>query len=101
MCPSGQENVQFLTSGESRWQVGRKSGCNIPVGWARAQDEPEQRIYCNRAVHAFNIPVSEAKDGAEFAPDASVRLKAEYFERTDGRGRGDDRGECSAGVLFP
>jgi hypothetical protein len=52
------------------------------------------------AVHAFNIPVSEADDGLTYRPDASVRLKAEYFERTDGRGCGSDRGRCCSGFVF-
>ena len=54
--------------------------------------EPEQRIHCNRAVHAFNIPVSKTSDGPAYAvPDVLVRLKAEYLEFTDGRGRGTVR----------
>lgn len=77
------------------------SGCNIPVGWVLASflnqySEPTATV----AVHAFNIPVSEADDGLMCRPDASVRLKAEYFERTDGRGCGDYRGECCSGFVF-
>jgi hypothetical protein len=45
-------------------------------------------------MHAFNIPVSEAKDGVgnRPIPDDLMRLKAEYFERTDGRSDGNGRG---------
>jgi hypothetical protein len=52
---------------------------------------------------AFNIPVSEAKDDIGFLsmPNDLERLKAEYFEWTDGRGRGTCRGSECRRYVFP
>jgi hypothetical protein len=68
--------------------------CNTPVDWVKAQMSRYSESTATQAVHAFNIPVSEAKRRyrAHPVPDDLVRLKAEYFERTNG-----DRFGCGRG----
>ena len=87
--------------GDCRLSRKEMYGLQHPRGLGDSFEELNQRIHCNRAVHAFNIPVSETNDGAAgAAPDVSVRLKAEYIERTNGRGRGTVRdGICGRVML--